>query len=171
MDAFAVCVAVSASGQASGWRASFRLSSHFGLFQFVMPVLGWSAGMSLARLIATADHWIAFVLLVIVGGRMIWAGCHPNGETQLGDPSRGYRLVMLSIATSIDALAVGLSLAMLGVSIWFPSVVIGLVAFTLSLIGFHAGNKLSSRLGQYTEIAGGVILNLVGLRILISHLR
>ena len=117
MDACAVTLGCAASGAARGPRAAFRLSFHFGLFQFIMPVLGWAVGTELARLVSNWDHWIAFGLLAFVGLRMIHSGLHPNVQTALHDPSRGLRLMMLSVATSIDALAVGLSLAMLRVNI------------------------------------------------------
>jgi putative Mn2+ efflux pump MntP len=170
MDAFAVTLGCAASGQARGPRAAFRLSFHFGLFQFTMPVVGWVAGTGIARLVSAWDHWIAFALLVLVGAHMIYAGCHPDLQPALRDPSRGWSLVMLSVATSIDALAVGLSLAMLRVSIWYPSVVIGVVALTISVIGFQFGTWLGARFGRRMEILGGVILILIGVRILSSHL-
>ena len=170
MDAFAVTLGCAASGQARGPRAAFRLSFHFGLFQFTMPVVGWVAGTGIARLVSAWDHWIAFALLVLVGAHMIYAGCHPDLQPALRDPSRGWSLVMLSVATSIDAFAVGLSLAMLRVSIWYPSVVIGVVALTISVIGFQFGTRLGARFGRRMEILGGAILILIGLRILAAHL-
>jgi putative Mn2+ efflux pump MntP len=170
MDACAVAVGCGASGQARGARAGFRLAFHFGLFQFMMPVVGWLAGMRLERFVVPWDHWIAFVLLTFVGVRMIRAGLNPRSEHRAGDPSRGFNLVMLAMATSIDALAIGLSLAMLRVSIWYPSVVIGVVTMGVSLAGFQFGSALGVSFGKRMEIAGGVILCLIGLRILIAHL-
>jgi putative Mn2+ efflux pump MntP len=170
MDAFAVSLAAGTSGQAVGGRAAFRLSFHFGLFQFLMPVIGWFLGVRIAPLMASVDHWIAFGLLVFVGVRMIRAGFDPEGQTFTTDPSRGLTLVMLAIATSIDALAIGLSLAMLRVKIWYPSVVIGVVTSGLSLLGIRLGTQLGARFGKRMEIVGGAILNLIGLRILLSHL-
>ena len=115
MDAVAVSLAASASNRAPGARATFRLSFHFGLFQAVMPVVGWALGVTVAPYIASIDHWVAFGLLVFVGGRMIYAALHDGDDPDLSrDPSRGTTLVMLSVATSIDALAIGLTLAMLG---------------------------------------------------------
>ena len=169
MDAFAVTLGCAASGQARGPRAAFRLSFHFGLFQFIMPVVGWAAGTGIARLVSAWDHWIAFALLAFVGARMIYAGLHPDAPRCPDDPSRGWRLVMLAVATSIDAFAVGLSLAMLRVSIWYPSVVIGVVTLTMSVIGFQFGTRLGTRFGRRMEILGGVILILIGLRIVASH--
>lgn len=169
MDAFAVALAAGASGRAAGRRAAFRLSFHFGLFQFLMPVAGWFGGSLVAARIAAFDHWIAFALLAVIGARMIRSGFAHGEETAAGDPSRGASLVMLSLATSIDALAVGLSLAMIGVSIWYPSAVIGIVAAGLTLAGLRLGTRLGALLGRRMEIAGGLILIGIGARILIEH--
>lgn len=169
IDAFAVSVAAAAAGRLAGTRASVRLSFHFGLFQFLMPVLGWSAGISLAPFIAPIDHWIAFVLLVFVGGRMIRAGGGSPGESS-EDPSKGLTLVALSTATSIDALAVGLSLAVLGIEIWVPSTIIGIITACISFAGVILGGKLNARFGRQAEIVGGVVLILIAIRIVVSHL-
>ena len=170
MDACAVSLAAGASGRAAGGRAAFRLGFHFGLFQFLMPIAGWLLGLAVAHLIAAVDHWIAFGLLAVVGGRMIRSGLDPAVEPGLGDPSRGWSLVLLSIATSIDAFAVGLSLAMIRVAIWQPAVVIGLVTATMSVAGLWLGSRLGRAFGPRMEVIGGVILLLVGLRILAAHL-
>jgi len=169
MDAFAVSLAAGASARVRGPRAALRLSFHFGLFQFLMPVLGWFLGLRIAPAISAVDHWVAFGLLAFVGVRMIRSGFDPT-ERRYGDPSRGLALVGLSLATSIDALAVGLSLAMVGIDIWFPSVVIGIVALALSLAGVYLGQRLGVLFGKRMEIAGGIILVLIGLRILLTHL-
>jgi len=170
LDALAVTLGCAASGQARGPRAAFRLSFHFGLFQFLMPVVGWAVGTEVARLVSTWDHWIAFALLTFVGLRMVRAGLHLDTQNSSDDPSRGLKLMMLAVATSIDALAVGFSLAMLRVSIWYPSAIIGLVTLAISVIGFQFGTRLGTRFGKRMEIAGGVILILIGLRIITSHL-
>jgi putative Mn2+ efflux pump MntP len=170
MDAFAVSVGAGAAGRARGGRATFRLAFHFGLFQFLMPVLGWLAGSTVAHLVAAVDHWIAFALLAWIGGGMIRAAFRDDGAT-VADPSRGWSLVLLSLATSVDALAVGFSLAMLRVRIWQPSVVIGLVAALFSVLGHRGGDRLGRRFGRRAEFAGGVILLGIGARILVEHLR
>jgi putative Mn2+ efflux pump MntP len=170
MDAFAVSLGAGASGRAVGGRAEFRLSFHFGLFQFMMPVLGWFVGVRIAAALSSVDHWIAFGLLVFVGGRMIRSGWDADEESLAADPSRGLTLVALSVATSIDALAIGLSLGMLRVKIWYPSVVIGVVTGGLSLIGVRLGTRLGTGFGKRMEVVGGIILSLLGLRILFSHL-
>ena len=169
MDASAVSMAAGASGQARGGRAAFRLSFHFGLFQFMMPVIGWYLGSTVAPLITGVDHWLAFGLLAFVGGRMIRSGLSRNEESVPADPSRGFTLVTLSVATSIDALAIGLSLAMLGVKIWYPSVVIGVVTAGLSLLGLGLGTQLGTLVGKRMEIVGGLILVFIGVRLVLSH--
>jgi putative Mn2+ efflux pump MntP len=170
MDAFAVSLGIGASQQSNHRRAKLRLSFHFGVFQFLMPVLGWVAGSTIVNLISRVDHWIALALLSYVGIRMIRSGLHPDLEIYPADPSRGKTLVMLSVATSIDALAVGLSLAMLKVPIISPSIIIGVVTFGLSMVGLLVGNKLGEKFGKRMEVIGGIVLILIGLRVLITHL-
>ncbi|PNU20309.1 hypothetical protein C2E25_07745 [Geothermobacter hydrogeniphilus] len=170
MDAFAVALASSLSLPTLTGRHLFRLGWHFGLFQALMPVIGWLAGLAIQRWIVAVDHWIAFGLLTFIGGRMLWEALHHDGEEVRGDPTRGWTMVMLSVATSIDALAVGLTLAMLGVSIWFPALVIGLVAGILTVVGMLLGRRLGDRWGQPVEIIGGLVLIGIGLKILIEHL-
>lgn len=169
MDAFAVCLGAGTTRFVDGRRFAFRLAFHFGLFQGLMPVLGWLGGSLVAGYISAFDHWIAFGLLAIVGGRMVRSGLDPDGECYEIDPSRGATMVMLAVATSIDAFAVGLSLAMLNVSIVYPSVVIGVVAASMSALGLALGRRLGCAFGKRMEILGGVILILIGLRVVISH--
>ncbi len=171
MDAFAVSLGIGTTGQATGPRLVFRLSFHFGLFQCLMPILGWLAGSTVADLISGIDHWIAMGLLAFVGGRMMRSGLDPAGIVYRHDPSRGATLVMLCVATSIDAFAIGLSLAMLKVNIVYPSVVIGIVTAGLSLTGLAIGHKLGETFGKRLEILGGLILIGIGLRVLITHLQ
>ncbi len=170
MDAFAVCLGAGATQQAEGPRPRFRLAFHFGLFQFLMPVVGWFAGVTIERYIAAFDHWIAFGLLAFVGGRMVWAGFHPEEERIRSDPSRGWTMVLLSIAVSIDALAVGLSLGLIGVFVWYPAILIGVVTGILSLVGLRIGNGLGKRFGKTMEIIGGIVLIGIGVRIVLAHL-
>ena len=170
MDAFAVSLGIGAARSASTVRPAFRIFFHFGLFQAGMTLLGWLVGSSIARLIASFDHWIAFALLAWVGIRMIHSGLKPGEEIHRGDPTRGAILIMLCVATSLDALAVGLSLAMLRVNILSAASVIGIVAAGLSLLGLLIGNGLGKRFGKSMEILGGLILIGIGLRILYTHL-
>lgn len=169
MDAFAVCLSAGTLRETQGPRPAFRLSFHFGLFQFIMPVLGWLAGTTVEPFIRNYDHWLAFGLLGFVGGRMIYSAVNNKEKAQRSDPSRGWTLVLLSIAVSIDALAVGLSLGILGVFVWYPAILIGVVTGLLSLVGLRLGNSLGQRLGKPVEIAGGLVLLGLGLRILITH--
>lgn len=170
MDASAVSLAAAAAGFANNARAKFRLSFHFGLFQFLMPVLGWGMGIKFVSHFKTVDHWIAFFLLAFVGIRMIREGMDKSSEIQKNDPSRGMTMVMLSVATSIDALAIGLSLAMLDVDIWYPSVMIGVITAGMSLLAIKIGTKLGVMFGKRMEIFGGIVLLFIGSRVLFSHL-
>jgi len=136
----------------------------------MMPLIGWYVGVHIAHLIESFDHWVAFGLLLIVGGRMIIASFKSEAETFDKDPSRGFSLVLLSVATSIDALAVGLSLAMINISIWYPCLIIGIITAGLSVIGIRAGKYFGKKLGPRMELIGGVILIGIGVKILVSHL-
>ncbi len=171
MDAFAVSLGAAASNRRMAPRATFRLSFHFGLFQCLMPIAGWLLGSEVARLVSSLAGWLACALLAFVGGRMVYAGMSGTGDHAMYrvDPSKGAALVALAVATSIDALAVGFSLAMLHVPILYPAVVIGLVTGTLSLIGVRLGARLGTRVGRPMEIAGGVLLIAIGLRILLAN--
>jgi putative Mn2+ efflux pump MntP len=170
MDAFAVATATGLALRTVTPRHVFRLAFHFGLFQFLMPVIGWAAGSTFSQFIGDYDHWVAFGLLAFVGGKMLWEAFTDHEAEASGDPTRGLMLVTLSVATSIDALAVGLSMAMLGVAIWLPSVVIGLVAGGLTTVGLLLGNRLGARCGFWAEVTGGCVLLAIGLRILYTHL-
>jgi putative Mn2+ efflux pump MntP len=172
MDATAVCLGAGATGRAKGRRAAFRLVFHFGLFQSLMPLLGWLLGRGLVGLFHKVDHWLAFVLLAIVGTRMIIAGARPHDDDlPRGDLTRGWSLIALSVATSIDALAVGLGLAVLDISIWLPCLLIGVITAGMSWGGLVLGSVLHARWGSRMEMAGGGLLLLIGLQILVSHLR
>lgn len=135
-----------------------------------MTLLGWAAGSSIATLISSVDHWVALALLAFVGARMIRSGLRPEEEAHKDDPSRGGSLLMICVATSIDALAVGIGLAMVETDIISPSLIIGVVTLGLSLFGLLAGGKLGERFGKRLEVVGGLILNGIGIRILLAHL-
>jgi manganese efflux pump family protein len=171
MDAFAVAVATGLALAEVTGRQKFRLGFHFGLFQFLMPVLGWLAGNELVEYIRAYDHWVAFALLSFVGGKMIWESLktHEVDRPQRSDPTRGWSLVTLSVATSLDALAVGFSMAALGVSVWLPSVVIGVVTGALTLLGLNFGTRLGARWERWAEALGGGVLLVIGARILYQH--
>ena len=170
MDAFAVALGTGAVLSRLTGRHLFRLGFHFGLFQALMPVIGWLAGLTIMQWVEAWDHWIAFSLLAIIGGRMIYEAVSDEEKADERDPTKGLSLVLLSIATSIDALAVGFSLSVIGVSIWMPALVIGLVAGVLTVVGMLLGGRIGNRWGSRVEIFGGLVLIAIGLKILIEHL-
>jgi putative Mn2+ efflux pump MntP len=136
-----------------------------------MPVLGWFAGKTVVQHIADYDHWVAFGLLAIISGRMLWESFRPERDQEIEiDITRGFMLLTLSIATSIDALAVGLSFAFLEVNIAMASLTIGVVAFLSTTIGLIVGKRAGELIGKRAEAIGGVILLAIAFRILISHL-
>jgi manganese efflux pump family protein len=170
MDAFAVAVIAGLSPGALTARRVFRLAFHFGLFQAMMPVIGWFAGTALHRAIADIDHWIAFSLLALVGSRMVIGALREVAYEERADPTTGWHLVVLSVATSIDALAVGLSLAVLGNPIAVPALVIGIVTAALTTAGMVLGRRIGLRWGPRIEAIGGGVLIVIGARILAHHL-
>jgi len=172
MDAFAVAIATGVRLKRVSLRQFFRLSFHFGLFQAMMPVIGWAAGLTVRESIERYDHWIAFGLLAFVGVNMIREAFKMEKDArEKQDPTRGLTLVMLSVATSIDALAVGLTISMLQVAIWLPALVIGLVAGAFTVVGLHMGKSVGSaeRLSPVAEALGGGVLLAIGVKILIEH--
>jgi putative Mn2+ efflux pump MntP len=169
MDAFAVAIACGMNLAVMTPRHAFRLSFHFGLFKFLMPVIGWLVGRELASTIGAFDHWVAFGLLAFVGGKMLLEARDDKDAESKTDPTRGMMLITLSLATSLDALAVGLSLAFLDVSIYVPSVIIGAVAASLTAVGMAFGNRIGNRWGRWAEAMGGCVLILIGVRIVFSH--
>ena len=175
MDAFAVSLAAGIRIRCVSLAQTARMAGFFGFFQFLMPVLGWMLGYRAQKYIEAYDHWLAFVLLAFVGGKMLkeaWEGGE-SCQTQC-DPTLGGSLWLLAIATSLDALAVGLSLALLQIDIWTPSIVIGIVCFVLTAVGMHLG-KLVCRvpgldsLGNKANAFGGLVLLAIGVRILHEH--
>ena len=149
----------------------FRLSLSFGLFQAMMPVFGWLAGRELYTAISRWDHWVAFGLLIFVGGKAIHGAVSgEKGDASPDDPTRGMSLLILSVATSIDALAVGLSFAALKVAIWIPVIIIGLVAAAFTIAGMLGGCRLGQRFGKRMEMAGGLVLICIGIKIVVEHL-
>ncbi len=170
VDAMTVSLSAATAGFTRQKGATFRLAFHFGLFQFIMPVLGWFIGYNILQLIERIDHWIAFVLLTFVGLRMILEAVKKEKIEFRSDPSRGYQLIGLSIATSIDALAVGLTLAMTSVNIWYVSALIGLITGSSCVLAIKVGHFLRKRFDTSMEILGGLILIGIGVKILIEHL-
>ena len=161
---------IGTTGQAKDARARFRLAFHFGVFQSGMALLGWLAGSTIVSLISGLDHWAALALLGYVGVNMVRAGASEDGVCYQTNPSKGRTLMVLCVATSLDALAVGLSLAMLKTSILFPVLLIGVVTSGLSLFGLLAGTTLGEKFGKRMEILGGLILIGIGVRVVVSHI-
>jgi manganese efflux pump family protein len=155
--------------QIRGPRPLFRLSFHFGLFQFIMPVIGWLLGRTIEPLIHHYADWIAFGLLVSVGVHMIYTSLHSDETKRSADPSRGWAMVLLSIAVSMDALVVGVSLGVLGIFVWYPAILIGVVTGVLSLIGLRIGRIVGRKFGRPAEIIGGLLLIGIGSWVLFLH--
>jgi putative Mn2+ efflux pump MntP len=170
MDALMVSIATGLTLAPVTARQVFRLGFHFGLFQFLMPITGWLLGRETAWLIEEFDYWVAFGLLCFIGGKMLLESFTEAKPTVRGDPTRGWSLIWLSIATSIDALAVGLSLAYLGISVWVPASVIGLITAVLTTIGILFAGWLGQRWSSGAGVVGGCVLIAIGFRILLSHL-
>ncbi len=172
MDALAVAIGTSAILRGVTPRQVFRLAFHFGLFQALMPVIGWMLGTMAAGRIQAYDHWIAFGLLFFVGGRAVWEALfgEKDHDGPRRDPTRGVSLILLSLATSVDALAVGLTFAMLDIRVWYPALVIGLVAGSFTVAGMVFGARLGAMFGRVMEVLGGLVLIGIGLKILIEHL-
>jgi putative Mn2+ efflux pump MntP len=170
LDAFAVSLGSATNGLIADKRSAFRLSFHFGLFQALMPIIGWTIGNQVNALFKLFDHWVAFALLLFIGGKIIYESFGSEKDEQKLNPSKGWTLVVLSIATSIDALVVGFSLALIRVDIWYPSLIIGLTAAALSLIGIYSGMRLGVQFGKRMELLGGIIIIGIGIKILIADL-
>ncbi len=169
MDAFAVSVASGLAMERLHVRHAIKIATSFGLFQAIMPIIGWLAGVGLRGFISGVDHWIAFALLAGVGGKMIYESRQIKDE-EAPECMSLLKLLVLSVATSIDALAVGLSLSLLKVAIVWPSIVIGIVTFVFSFAGVYIGRKVGHLFESTIEIAGGLILIAIGIKILVEHL-
>lgn len=170
MDAFAVSVTSGLAIHRLRMRHALKIAFFFGGFQALMPLIGWLAGIGLREMISAIDHWIAFALLIFVGGKMIYESTFMDEDKELADPLKLYVLLMLSVATSIDALAVGLSLSLLNIEIISPAVVIGSVTFCLSFLGVYIGDQFGHFFERKIEVVGGLILLAIGFNILFEHL-
>lgn len=173
MDAMSVSMGIGVRWH--GPRQKFRLAWHMGLFQFLMPVLGWFGGRQLAGPLQAWGGYVSAALVIGIGAKMMWEAIRsrPGGMAQSAahweqrhmhhrDPTRGWSLVIISVATSMDALVVGFSLALKGESIWLPSVAIGVVTAGMALAGVVIGKRLGRRLGRYAEIGGAAVLIALG---------
>jgi len=169
-DCFAVAVSSSFHTKTNSFAPILRTALTFGAFQAAMPALGWLAGHTVVKFISDYDHWVAFILLALIGSRMIWESFRPSERLRKIDASKGLLLVTLAVATSIDALAVGLSFAFLNVNIIMACLVIGVVAFGVTIAGFALGKQVKTYMGKYAEVIGGIILIAIGFRVLLSHI-
>ncbi|MDF3821774.1 manganese efflux pump MntP family protein [Leptospira sp. 96542] len=171
MDAFAVSVTEGLVIRNSLHKRATITALFFGLFQTFMPIIGYSIGIRFASMVKNYDHWVAFVLLCIIGGKMLYEACQPSDGKPEDDKGIRYkRLFSLAIATSIDALAIGLSFAFLEVNIINSASMIGITTFILSFLGVYIGFKIGNRLRSFAEVVGGLILIIIGSKILYEHL-
>ena len=173
MDAFAVSVCKGLGMRRMRYDQALVISLYFGVFQALMPLIGWLLGTSFSRYIQAFDHWIAFVLLAFLGGKMLWDVFHEKEDEEQESAERRLdhrELFMLAIATSIDALAVGIAFACLDVNIWSSISIIGVTTLVISFAGVWIGNRFGNRFQKKAEIAGGLALILIGVKILAEHL-
>ncbi|HMK35097.1 MAG TPA: manganese efflux pump MntP family protein [Desulfomonilaceae bacterium] len=169
-DAFAVAAAVAACLPSVTPRHTFRLAWHFGLFQSMMTAFGWLGGEGLSRFTSGFNNWIAFAILLLLGLNMIRQSLREETCIQDFDPTRGWSLVGLSVATSIDALAVGISFSLLRMEIFSPALVIGLAALVMTYVGTRLGLRAGIHLGKWAERVGGLVLVALGFRILVQQM-
>ena len=173
MDAFAVSVCKGLAMRKVNKKQAFIIGLFFGGFQALMPMIGWALGTQFESYITSIDHWIAFVLLALIGGKMVIEATKTEEEQeikQMDPPLDMKEMLLLAIATSIDALAVGITFAFLQYPIVEAMLIIGMTTFVLSIIGVYVGNAFGSRYQKRAEMAGGIILILIGLKILLEHL-
>ena len=170
LDAFAVSVSSGIAIPGFGWKQAVKMGLWFGTFQFAMPLAGWLLGSSVSGYIEAVDHWVAFGLLALIGGRMAWGAVRGGGDEEEAPADlSAKRLCLLAVATSIDALAVGVSMAFMRVDVLFSAIIIGIVAFVLSVVGGLAGRRLGSLFQQRAELVGGLVLIGIGIKILVEH--
>lgn len=170
MDAFAVAIASGIATKRMTVNNVLKIAASFGAFQMLMPMIGWLAGLSLADVISGFDHWVAFALLGIIGCKMVYESLRLGPGDEAANPLNAYTLLVLSIATSIDALAVGVSFAFLTVSIAAPVVVIGAVTFAMSFAGVYIGGRFGHFFERKIQVLGGLVLIGIGIKILLEHL-
>jgi manganese efflux pump family protein len=170
MDALAVSICSSFALDEMKWKHALRFGLFFGVFQAGMPLIGWLAGIGFRGLMRDIDHWIAFGLLLVIGGKMIRESFNKDCHSSKANPLSLHVLLGLSVATSIDALAAGVSFGLLDLNIFTVIAIIGIITFTLSSLGARIGRQLGCHFGERVELAGGIILVGIGIKILIDHL-
>ena len=169
MDVFSVATVTGFVLKRVSLRQASKMSLSFGSFHVVMPMIGWFVGSTIVELVAEYDHWVAFLLLTLVGGRMIYRA--NNTKRKKGSEMlNGFNLLMFSVAVSIDALAVGLTFFLENVALFLPVVIIGLVASLFALVGLVVGSRTGRLFGKRVEVIGGLILIAIGLRIVLTHM-
>ena len=169
MDAFAVSICKGLSMKKMNWKKALIVGAYFGIFQALMPIIGYFLGSTFEDLVTHIDHWIAFVLLVAIGGNMLKEAFANNSEN-CNDNVDFKTMSILAIATSIDALAVGITFAFLQANIWVSATIIGIVTFIISIIGVKIGNRFGNKYERRAETVGGFILIFMGIKILLEHL-
>ncbi len=169
LDAFSLAVAFGMCQKVCTLNTRFRLSLSFGLFQFFMPLIGFYAGLRVARFTESIDHWIVFAVLSLVGGKMVYEALNNDQDQVMVDISRGIPLLVASIATSIDALAVGFSFALLKDGILLPAVIIGVVASIMTFVGVTFGHRVGRKYISKPEIIGGIAIIIIGFKTLLEH--
>jgi len=169
LDAFSLAVAFGMCQKVCTLNTRFRLSLSFGLFQFFMPLIGFYAGLRVARFTESIDHWIVFAVLSLVGGKMVYEALNNDQDQVMVDISRGIPLLVASIATSIDALAVGFSFALLKDGILLPAVIIGVVASIMTFMGVTFGHRVGRKYISKPEIIGGIAIIIIGFKTLLEH--
>ena len=170
MDAFAVSICKGLAMKKINWKKAIIIGLYFGIFQALMPVIGYFLGSTFESLVSNIDHWIAFVLLVLIGGHMIREALGKKENDNFNDNVDFKTMTILAIATSIDALAMGITFAFLNVNVPIAVTIIGITTFISSLIGVKLGNKFGNKYEKKAGIAGGIVLILIGIRILLEHL-
>jgi manganese efflux pump family protein len=170
MDCLAVSIAGGALVEKPRLKNALKIGIYFGLFQTIMPLIGWALGYGFRNLISSFDHWIAFGLLFIIGTRMIYESFKKDSNKEKRDILNNHTLLILAIATSIDALVAGMSLAFIGIPLIYSVLIIGAFALVLSVTGYFMGHKIGTLIGSKMEIIGGVILIGIGVKILVQHL-
>ena len=170
MDAFAVSICKGLATRRMNYKKAIIIAAFFGVFQALMPALGYVLGTTFANKIAAIDHWIAFILLALIGANMIKEALSSDDDECQDDSLRLGDLIMLSIATSIDALAVGITFAFFNVSLLLSVSMIGIITFIICVIGVKVGNVFGEKYKSKAELAGGLILIVMGAKILIDHL-
>ena len=169
MDAFAVSICKGLSMKKMNWKSAIIIALYFGIFQAIMPIIGYFLGTTFSSFVENIDHWIAFILLAFIGGNMIKESTDDEVEKR-NDKVDVKTMLLLAVATSIDALAVGITFAFLKTNIGLAVIIIGSITFLLSIIGVKIGNKFGDKFQNKAELTGGIILIIIGLKILLEHL-